>query len=106
MYKITVPVISAQILTDDDRVATLSELKRIGAQRIYLAMDTLCYDKTEKEYEFNLLKENTEYFKAQGLEVGTWIWTFWMRGDNDFVKIRGAGESSVNFFACPLDEKF
>ena len=106
MYKITVPVISAELQTDDDRKAMLAELKRIGAERIYLAIETLCYNKKEKEFELKYLRENTEYFKAQGFEVGSWMWTFWIREENDFVKMKGAGESSVDFFACPLDENF
>jgi len=106
MYKISVPVISSKLKTEDDRKSTLAQLNRMGAKRVFLATGTLCTDKTEREFEFKYLKENTEFFKSHGFEVASWMWSFWIREKNDFTKIRGAGEKSVDLFACPLDEDF
>ncbi len=106
MYDIAVPIQSANMQSCGGREKILAELRRMGAKRIFLAMGTLCNDKTERDYEFKHLKENTKFFKSHGLEVGSWMWTFWVRGKNNFTKMRGAGEKNSEFFACPLDEDF
>jgi len=106
IYNIAVPIQSANMQNCGGREKILAELKKMGAKRVFLATGTLCTDKTEREYELKHLKENTEFFKNHGFEVASWMWTFWIREKNNFVKMQGAGEKNIDLFACPLDENF
>ena len=106
MYRITVPIMSANVEICGGKEKILSELKRVGAQRVLLALNVLCVDPAEKARELSCLKENVEFFKANGLEVGSWMWTFWTRGANEFVKMESADGKRAKDFACPLDEEF
>ncbi len=106
MYDIAVPIQSANMQNCGGREKILSELKRMGAKRIFLATGTLCTDKREREHELKHLRENAEFFKNQGFEVGSWMWTFWIREKNDFVKMQSAEGNTNALCACPLDENF
>ena len=106
MYNIAVPIMSTNVQNCGGREKILADLKKIGAKRVILAIGTICTDKSDRECELKHLKENTAFFKSHGFEVASWMWTFWIREKNNFVKMTGAGENSSDLFACPLDENF
>lgn len=73
MYRLSVPV----MLHDGfDREGTLAQLRRCGAERVFLAIDTLSFDPKEREHTLALLRENIPFFQAAGLETGVWLWSF------------------------------
>ncbi|MBR5507719.1 MAG: hypothetical protein IKV88_06720 [Clostridia bacterium] len=106
MYKIAVPIVCANIEICGGKEKILSKLKEFGAQRIMLALDSLPTNPEEREYELKCLKENTDFFKSHGYEVASWMWTFWVRGENTYTKIESADGKRSQLFACPLDEDF
>jgi len=73
MYKISVPVMLGEAF---DAPGTLAELMRAGAQRVFLAIPTLSFQKEKREAIIAMLEENIPYFKKNGLETGVWLWTF------------------------------
>lgn len=105
MYKVSVPVINNQIKRAG-RDKILKNLKDLDAGRVFVAIDRPPVDSEKRRKTFEELKDNCEYFKANGFEVGTWMWTFWCDGENDFQKFVGvSGKASVDF-CCPTDKKF
>ncbi len=79
MYQISVPV----TVTDHFRKEqTLSELRRAGAQRVFLALPEFRFDKARRQRIYDRLADCIPYFKAAGFEVGVWFCTF-VREDPD-----------------------
>ena len=105
MYKITVPVMNAN-LTGDNREKTLTELKRFDAERVILALDTYELDEAKREGIMRSLADNCRFFKEHGYEVGAWIWTFWVNGNTRFTNMRTINGSEIPLFMCPTDESF
>ena len=106
MYKISVPVINNRVDRESGgKELVLSELLRIGAERVFLAVGTLIADEDERKKEFEILKDNCAFFKSHGLEVGAWLWSFWSDRDMGFTHITGA-DGVVTGMNCPSDENF
>lgn len=77
MYKISVPVINNRVDRESGgRELVLSELGRIGAERVFLSLGTHIVNKEKRKKEFDILKENCKFFKSHNLEAGAWIWSF------------------------------
>ena len=74
MHKISVPVLLNERF---DKEATLAELRRAGADRVFLALGAPSMSKERRQNDLSLLRENVPFFKSAGLEVGIWFWTFW-----------------------------
>ena len=75
MYKISVPIMNSHV-TRAGREKLAEMLKKIGAQRVFLALDSYVFDGEERRGVLETLRDNSDYFKAQGFETGAWIWTF------------------------------
>lgn len=105
MYKISVPVMN-QNVNRSNRERLLKEIKRFNAERIFLALDTYETDDKKRIKVLNELKDNCEFFKKNGFEVGAWIWTFWVKNNTDFRNMRSIKGTEINEFMCPTDEKF
>lgn len=105
MYKISVPVKTSNILRNN-REETLRQIKRLNAERVFLSLG--CYELNEEKKRIALaeLKDNCAFFKAQGFEVGAWIWAFWVKGNTAFRNMRSIMGSEIAEFMCPTDEKF
>ena len=74
MYKISVPVMISDRF---DKVKTLAQLRKMEAQRVFLALDILSFDNEKREEKLNFLRDLIPFFKSAGLETGVWFWSFW-----------------------------
>lgn len=106
MYKISVPVINNRVESESGgRELVLSELRRIGAERVFLAIGTHILNEEKRKKEFEILKENSAFFKSHGLETGAWLWSFLSDGETGFSHIRGANGETADG-SCPADANF
>ena len=105
MYKISVPIMNCNVKRSN-RERLLEEIKRFGAERIFLALDTYETDPEKRAFVMEELSDNCKFFKAEGFEVGAWIWTFWVKGETDFTLMRTLSGALRNEFMCPLDKNF
>ena len=106
-YKVSVPVMNLNV-SEWDREATLRELERLDAERVFLALD--CYETSieKRRLAIAALKENCAFFKSRGYSVGAWIWTFLFNGSHPYTPMRSAEPSptDVKELACPSDVDF
>ncbi len=105
MYKISVPVMNANVKRAD-REKVLKELHRFDAERVFLALSCYETDPAKKAESLNDLADNVAYFKSHGFEVGAWIWTFWIRAENNFRDMRTIKGKDIEGHKCPTDEGF
>lgn len=73
MYKISVPVMNYHPYRAMDRENTLSELRRLGADRVFLCVGRGIEPEDERNAELRALGQNIRFFEAAGLEVGVWM---------------------------------
>lgn len=105
MYKISVPVMNDNV-TKDTRENVLAELRRFGAERVFLALNTYEMDPERRKSVFKLLAENCRFFQENGVEVGVWTWTFWVQNNKLFRNMRSITGKEITAYMCPTDEKF
>lgn len=106
MYKVSVPLYYG-ILSGSEREKILEEVRKMGAERIFLAFaDGYYTDETKQEEMFSGLRENCRYFKERGFEVGAWFWGLMFKGKTKFHCLQGVCGTKTPEFACPLDEDF
>ena len=105
MYKISVPVMNAHAIRSG-RERLVEELHRLDAERVFLAMDTYELDPQKQKENFETLRENVQYFKKQGFEVGAWTWTFWIVNNTRYLPKQAVDGTEYTDFVCPLDEEF
>ena len=105
MYKISVPIMNSSVKRSD-RDRLLKEIRRFDAERIFLALDTYETDHAKRIEVLNELKDNCDFFKSHGFEVGAWIWTFWVKNNTRFRNMRSIKGSEIPTYMCPTDESF
>ncbi len=69
MYRVQIPVMNDNL----DQEKVLAELKRAGASRIWLCSARGTEGEDYLRGEEQRLRENREFFEANGIEVGVWI---------------------------------
>lgn len=106
MYKISVPMVVRNIPRAGGKEKIYEELVRIGADRVILALGAMSVDEKEKWQELELFYEYARYFKAKGLKVASWMWTFMTDGKHDFTQITSHDGTSATNMCCPLDDDF
>lgn len=106
-YSVTVPV-NNRLLKRQGREAVVADLKKLGAKRVFLARNIYLSDPDGRKKMLEELRDNCEYLKAQGFEVGTWGWSFQIDGNSDtFHHIKGFDTEREDLLArCPLDPAF
>ena len=105
MYMIGVPLMVENLYRSDlNRV--LEELEKLDAKRVLLACGTYLMDRVERDRIRALAKEYCTFFKSHGYEVGIWIWTFWINGENEFMHMKSNSGVVNKEFYCPSDENF
>jgi len=104
MYKISVPLMS-RTFSRSDREKIADMLKSMGAQRVFLALGKYETDPKKRESVFKMLKDNTEFLKKHGFEVGAWRWTFAHKDENYIHMVSPSGKTSEEA-VCPSDEGF
>ncbi len=105
MYKISVPIMN-QNLKRAGRDRTLAELRRMNAERVFLALDTYETDPAARAACMEELTDNCRFFQQNGFEVGAWIWTFWIKNNTTYTNMRGINGEEFEEFVCPTDEAF
>ena len=105
MYKISVPI-KNENFERAGKEELVKKLKSLDAQRVFLALGTYETDEAKRKKVFASLKENTEFLKGHGFEVGAWIWTFWIKDKNDYTHMKFTTGNTSKEFICPSDEKF
>lgn len=106
-YTVSVPV-SNGVFKRQGREAVVTELKKLGAKRVFLARGIYTTDPDKFAHILSELKDNCAYLKANGFEVGIWGWSFLMEGDSDsFRHIKSLdGKITDKSSRCPLDPAF
>ena len=84
-YKISVPIMCANI-TEENKPKTLKELRRCGAERVFIAISAYFTDKDIRRRVLADLKDKIEFFKRNGYEVGVWLWSSVVRDENSFQR--------------------
>ena len=69
MYKISVPIMNHN-LKRSDRDKVLCQLQKLGAERVFLALDTYELDTAKRTAVMEELADNCRFFKERGFEVG------------------------------------
>lgn len=106
MYKLSVPVRNGMV-KKAGKETILNLLKKMGAERVFLSIDTYDTDRAKRAEELSLLKENSRFFRENGLETGVWLWTFTVGGKHDFTVMESLdGRPLSEEGCCPLDESF
>ena len=105
MYKISVPVMNSNVKRSG-RERLLKELKRLNAERVFIALDSYELDYKKRREVLEELTDNCKFFKENGFEVGAWIWTFWVNNNTEFINMRSIEGVEIKLFMCPSDEKF
>lgn len=72
MYRLSVPIMNMTVKKGywNDY---LTLLKKVGAQRVWIAIDKHFAHDQAREAEYAALKENISFFEGQGFEVGAWL---------------------------------
>lgn len=102
MHKISVPIIPTKY--NFSKEAELVELKRAGADIVYLSMGVVpSIGHPERQRFLKILEECIPFYRENGLTVGVWIWTF-MRTtepEKNAVNITGSKGQKVGGNFCP-----
>lgn len=106
MYKVTVPI-NALHLENSDLSHVLESLERLDAERVFLCgVSPYETDRAKRDRGNEIIKKYCEFFKGHGYEVGVWIWSFWINGENNFLEMKSNSGIRSKGFICPSDEKF
>ena len=106
MYKISVPLTLNGVVARNDYEAIYAELKRFGAERVFLSSGSYTLSESEFEERFKDLKKATAFFKSKGLEVGYWNWSFMFSNEHPYACLTDFNGKKIDAFACPSDENF
>ena len=104
-YVLSVPVMSSVNVDREQREKTLAELKRCGADRVFVCACSLYSDLAYAEPCLNNIEENVKFFKSHGLEVGVWQLSSLFADDNEFNPQIGDSGKSRNRWRCHAGER-
>ena len=105
MYSVSVPLVS-QTLYRSDRMALARQLREAGVTRIFLSIGTYIADREKHRACMTTLGEQCAFFKAEGFQVGIWLWTIQFPEENGFAKITSVYGQVRQQEACPADPEF
>lgn len=106
MYRVSVPI-NVRHLDRSDLNRVLEELKKLDTNRVFLCgVSPYETDRDERDRANRLIMEYCKFFKKFGYEVGVWIWTFWVKGKNNFLGMKSNSGVISKEFMCPSDENF
>ncbi len=86
MYKISVPI-STFVLDHYGREAVWEELKKLDCERLFFCPDSAGLFNENRAKEFAIMKENCAWFQAKGLEVGMWIWAYFLKAEHGYMRL-------------------
>ncbi len=113
--KLYVPLWNS-ITEGENREKYLTDLERVGAHTVFLAMDRSWLFADECPEDMGLLEENLRYFRSRGYGVGVWVQAFGF-GDpipkdrsgivSRYTRLRSVtGKEAMGDALCPLDPLF
>lgn len=105
MYKISVPIMNSNI-ERMGRENLLREIKKLGAERVFLCFGAYVVDSEKQRHDFEALKYNCKYFKEAGFEVGVWIWSLTMLEENPYIHMKAPDGRVSKTQLCPSDTEF
>ena len=113
MNKLYVPVTG---IDDVDLEKNLAELKKLGAERVYLSCGRFPYERGELRMKFlNKLRKMADFYRAAGLDVGSWICSFGFGGPTmkanreiaaSYTRIKSVSGKVADDAICPMDEAY
>ncbi|HBL40297.1 MAG TPA: hypothetical protein DDY98_01485 [Ruminococcaceae bacterium] len=86
MYKISVPI-TTFVLETYGTETVLEELKKLDCERLFLCPSSEGLFNNKRDEEFERLEKYCHYFQEHGFEVGMWIWTYYFKGECDYVRL-------------------
>jgi hypothetical protein len=115
-FRLSVPVMNSNV-TAASREQHLAELRRAGADRVFIALDRCLAEAgdPERAAAFSRLGENIAYFAEAGLEVGVWTPTLGFGGPlakkdlarvGQYARITSVGGATALDAFCPMDGQF
>lgn len=104
-YILSVPVMSSANTDREQREKTLAELKRCGADRVFVCATLLYSDLSYAEPYLINAEENIRFFKSHGFEMGAWILSSLFADDNEFDAQIGDSGKSRDRWRCIADER-
>lgn len=105
MYKVSIPIMNCNV-NRIGRERLFKEIIRFDAKRVLLSLDTYELNSEKRKEILKELADNCNFFKEKGLEVGAWIWTFWVKNNIEYTNMRSIKGTEIKEFMCPTDEKF
>ena len=84
----------------------IEKCKELGADIVFLALNTYEVDEVKREKVFAALKENVSLFQKAGFTVGVWVWAFMICGDKKYVHITSPNGGVCKDQVFPSDEEF
>ena len=105
MYRISVPLIANSAI-EMGLETHLKNLRRLDAERVFLSIGTYQLSESARKREMDALRECSDFFHQHGFEVGAWIWTFMIQGENEFLHMRGINGETSAAEICPSDAGF
>ncbi len=106
MYKVSVPVMNINFAENTDREKAVEMFKNMKAERIFLAFATDSLEGERKEKELKALRNNLEFLKDKGFEIGVWFWTFTTKKEKGFLRMKSADGRVSKTNICPSDKKY
>ena len=105
MYKLSIPFNLEQIDLYGP-TPFIEELKKVGADIVFLTFDSFETDNDNGEKIFSSLRKNVSLFQEAGFTVGVWFWTFMFKGAAKYVHITSPNGKVSRDQVCPSDEGF
>ena len=119
MYKVAIPVSLTTLLNEESFPRYLDDVRRCGAQRVFICGIGNIYMKTGRNYtEPEAIRKVVDYYHQAGIEVGIWLPSLGnghaltaVQGITDdeekYTQITGInGEARKHLSCCPLDRNF
>ena len=104
-FTVSVPLSNTRFQQQGKEKLT-EDLKTLGAERVYLAMQANCLLSPIRERELAALQENCAYLHAAGFEVGAWLWAFYLSEEHDFTRMEAPDGKKAKVTVCPADEAY
>ena len=105
MYELTVPV-QNKYFKRGGREKYVEAFRKMGVKRVLLAVGTYETDEEKRESMLSELKDNVAYLKENGFEVGTWLWTFWVKNHPGYEYMKFVSGTVSKSFVCPSCNSF
>lgn len=105
MYKVAVPLVIEEIQRNGIE-HYIAELKKTDTTRVFIALGIICEESEKRRKNLADLAKYTKILKAEGYEVGMWVWTFLRETPNNYTKRHFFNGKVAGGETCGLDPDF